>query len=275
MTMSQTPPPQSAPPVSGPLTSGPPVAAGQAAPPAAGQQGPVIWSKLESTDFASPVSEFVGILEKEPYSETNNFGNLNIVMEFHNCNVMFSDETYPHTKVKVSIKHSEYKNSGWGVFTEDVLAKFGIKTVDELAAKHPLIPGVIVHLYKQKERVFGYDNKQGINLQGNAWRIVDTYVAGTDLSTVAPVTGTPNAPTGGLEPKVFTAPAPTAGNALEEAITLLHGKTDGEFYAGALAHPVIKGDAGIMAQINGGTFIPTMIASGRIGQNQGRYYKLS
>ena len=110
---------------------------------------------------------------------------------------------------------------------------------------------------------------------GRAWHVMHVLDDGYAAETIIGVFGTPSAPTGGLSSEPFPDEAQAGVSGLAQAVELLHGKTADEFYAAAQNDPTIKADVGVMMQVNGQTFINTQVAAGKIGENQGRFYKIN
>ena len=253
-----------------------------AAPPGVASQSPsgnIGWGKIDpSQDFQTPVTEFVGTLEKV-YTQQSPFQRdgkieINNVLEFENCIILASDEPYPYSKVTLQIKDSNRMNSGWGVFSDTLREKFGLKTIDELALKPPT-PGMRFWLCMQSDRVFFRNARKKEMGTGRAWHVMHVLDDGYAAETIIGVFGTPSAPTGGLSSEPFPDEAQAGVSGLAQAVELLHGKTADEFYAAAQNDPTIKADVGVMMQVNGQTFINTQVAAGKIGENQGRFYKIN
>ena len=243
------------------------------------QHSQIEWGKIDpNQDFQIPVTEFVGTLAKvyrkqSPFQTNEKITYIN-VLEFENCRILASDEPYPYNKIMLQIKDSNRISSGWGVFQDDLRGLFGFETLDELAQSPPT-PGMRFWLCLQLDRVFFRNSRKQELGTGSAWRVMKVLEDSDNQDSITGVFGTDQAPTGGLSDEPFPQQAQTGISVLEHALNILHGKTNEEFYSAAINDVTIKTDTGIMMQINGQTFINTQVAAGRIGENQGRFYKIS
>ena len=236
-----------------------------------------------------PVTEFIGTYikkdwEPSPFRDNNGQVRMRHVLHFEDCVVLNSDEPYPYKTVKLNFNHSERMNSFWGIFCDDLRELHGHATADEFQATGGFVPGTRLWMCIQQERVlWGNPRKREINIQ-NCWRAISLFAEGDTEPTFGEgVFNTDKEPTGGYSKEPFpdTPASPVVGqtqvptSGLDRALELLHSKTAAEFMAAAMADPTVTADAAVMMQINGQTFINTQIAAGRVGENQGRFYKIN
>jgi hypothetical protein len=191
-----------------------------------------------------PLVKFTGVLDSF-YDEEDNFSNTQIHLQFTDLDVEEAAEPYPFPIAELTIKYSNYKNSGWGIFSQS-LAKC-IADDEDLAdiVGRPLTlgytPGHDLGFKDNNWQPEVDDNGNAINESERPNVVIDAWeVLGVD--GVSAATGT-----------------------VEDVLAgLLDGKTRAEFNRAAMTDPTVKaqGAAFIKKQITSKAFITEALNSG-------------
>jgi len=187
---------------------------------------------LVDLEAGTPLRKFEGDLDSY-YPEERTFGTF-VVLNFKNVKVEKSVEPYNFPIATISIKLSNKKNSGWGIFGESLAALLpeGQDIKDTLGMRYGL--------EMEEGHIYGQDRTTGDNMVGNPWKV---YKLGGAIAGAAATT------------------------AIAEAKKLLDGKTRAEFNQLAYANPVIRQDPAFQRSITDKSFINSMLQLGEFTED--------
>jgi len=196
---------------------------------------------LVDTEFGTPLREFKGRL-KEYYPEEQRYGTF-VILNFIDLEVLRSAEPYNFPIASLSIKLSNRKRSGWGIFG------------DTLAALLPEDQDIkdcvnrMMHLEMEEGHVYGQDRTTGEDMVGNPWHVLDIE--------------------GGAAPGVALT------SAKDRATELLIGKTRAEFNKAAYADPIIRKDTALQRAITDKSFINSLLQLGTVMEDENGVFQLA
>lgn len=199
---------------------------------------------LVDSEFGTPLREFKGNL-KEYYPEERQYGDKGsttvVILNFTDVEVIRSVEPYNFPIATISIKLSNKKRSGWGIFA-DSLAELLPPDAD---IKDCI--GKMLTLKMEEGHVYGQDRTTGDDMVGNPWHVIEVE--------------------GG---SAVGAPLP---NAKDRAKELLIGKTKADFNKAAYADPIIRKDTALQRAITDKSFINSLIQLGEVEEDENGVFK--
>jgi len=195
---------------------------------------------LTDSEFGTPLREFSGVLDNY-YPEDRQFGTV-VVLNFKEIEVIRTVEPYNFPIATISIKLSNKKRSGWGIFADSLA---------ELLPEDQDIKDCVgkrMTLEMEEGHVYGQDRTTGDDMVGNPWH--------AKALEGATATG---------------ASVPTAKDRAEE---LLIGKTRAEFNKAAYADPLIRKDTALQRAITDKSFINSLVQLGEIVEDENGVFQL-
>ena len=201
---------------------------------------------LVDSEFGTPLRRFYGVLDSY-YPEEQKFGTV-VVLHFKDVEVAdFEDgrpgsvEPYNFPIATISIKLSNKKKSGWGVFG-DSLAELlpPDQDIKDCVGKR-------MGLFMEEGHVYGQDRQTGDDLVGNPWHAFE-------------LEGRAVSPSG--------AAMPTAKDRAKELLTEKGGKTRAEFNKAAYADPLIRKDTALQRSITDKSFINSLVQLGEVAEDE-------
>lgn len=219
------------------------------------------FKNLES-GFGTPVVEFTGLLSEVGPPRSTRFG-WQMPLSFVRCNILTSDAPYPHSDVKVEIKHSQAVNSAWGKFGKSVAAVMGV-TMEEADPK--ILVGQWLHMYRFEE-TFG---RTGNIMKGWVWNCAAIITENAKVEPVASMAV--SSATVSVQPAQPEQPkAPLSVEA--HALSLLDDKTTEAFFQVAILDTTLRSDATFYATILSGAFPKSMELTKKVTiDNTGVYH---
>lgn len=199
-----------------------------------------------------PLVKFSGVLDSY-YDEEDNFSNTQVHLNFTDMEVEEAVEPYPFPIAELTVKYSNYKRSGWGIFAESLA-----KCLGDDEDLPDLIGRKVTMAYTQGHDM-GFKDKNWqaeVDDDGNATNESErpnVVIAAWEVIAVDGV----GAGTAGVSP-------------YDRLIELLDGKTRAEFNKAALSDPLIKaqGVAYIKAQITSRVFVSDAIKDGLFTEDE-------
>lgn len=188
---------------------------------------------VDSEFGGTPLRKFTGVLDSY-YPEDRTFGT-QVILNFKDVEVLESVEPYNFPTATISIKLSNKKNSGWGVFSESVAALLPEdQDIKDCIGKRIGMEMEVGHEY-------GTDRQTGEPMLGNPWKVfeLEGVVAGAKVTT-----------------------------ATDRAKELLAGKTRAEFNKAAYADPIIRKDTALQRAITDKSFINSLIQLGEFTEDE-------
>jgi len=166
-----------------------------------------------------------------------------VVLHFTDIEVTRSAEPYNFPTATLSIKLSNKKRSGWGIFG-DSLAELLPEDQDVKDCV-----GKMMHLDMEEGHVYGQDRNTGEDLVGNPWKVVELEGVVAGKAGVA---------------------IPTAKDRAKE---LLVGKTRAEFNKAAYADPIIRKDTSLQRAITDKSFITSLVQLGEVEEDENGVFR--
>ena len=220
-------------------------------------QGLVTVRNLKDLEFGgTPLRKFYGILESI-YPEERTFGpgsspQIHNVLNFKEVEVIETVEPYNFPIAVISIKASDKKSSGWGLFGESLL-KFLSEDEDIKDCV-----GRKFGLEMEVGHVYGKDRQTGEDMTGNPWLVFELEGASAEA---------PAAKDGKVKVKV------TAGERAEE---LLDNKTRAEFNKSFYADPLCRKDTALQRSVTDKSFINSLVQLGKFTEDEdGVFHKVN
>jgi hypothetical protein len=158
------------------------------------------------------------------------------------------------------------QNSAWGLFGISAAKALGVE-VENLELS--MLANQTVHLLRHDNHSFGVNRQTGKEMTGNIWELVHIVLPGETYEPKAsaptpPVAQDSSAPNPGL--------TPNSEEAYNTAVTLLEGRTRGDFFNAALSDEGIKSDIALVQGIASGSFLQGLLDTGRaVEQDDGTY----
>jgi len=195
---------------------------------------------LVDSEFGTPLRKFYGILDSY-YPDKGTYGN-RVVLNFKDVEVLevAEGQVYEFPIAQIPIKHSNRKNSAWGVFGDSL-----IKCIPEDQDIKDCL-NKRMGLEMELGHVYGTDRATGEELTGNPWTVFE------------------------VEGAVAAGAATTS--ATEQAKSLLDGKTLAEFNKIAYADPIIRKDVDLQRAITDKSFVKAMVATGEFTKDDSDVY---
>lgn len=208
-----------------------------------------------------PVKKFRGrLLAAVPRQETTNFDNKPatrtvVDLKYDDCTIIevTPGEAYPYQTVEITIRYSDRKNSGWGVFAGSLAPKIPAdKDIWDCVGSEMEMHSVTHQFGYSRDRFIddptgaieestGQVEKVPMPLMSDCWEVQTISMNG-----------------------VGSGPSANGASAVEAALRLLEGKTEAEFNGAAFQDPVIKTDPSVSSMILARSFITTQTATGRV-----------
>ena len=167
-------------------------------------------------------------------------GKMRVKLEFVDLDMdtLESDEPYLFPVCELPITYSKKKTSGWGVFSESLIALVHAESDLDDAI------GNVMTIEREDKHLF-FTAKDGTKAEGTVWRVIAMQGVGTAPSATAPA-------------------GAAVGDPDEIALVILSGKTADEFKQAALSDPVLKGLPDTIISIVSGGFLTKMEAAKRV-----------
>ncbi len=248
---------------------------------------------FESGFQRSPLRDFTGRLMSIT-GHMVTFGNtgrssLEILYNFNEVEVLpgGSTEPYPFPAAQIGIFQSTRDKSNMGYFAKSVdnIINAGVAenepetladgSPNPAIKKQDYLIGKVLHMKLTGGHMIWDGNaKDATNLKGKempkeCWEVLAVDGIGAAPTIPLPVAGMP-VPAASPQPVVVkvTQPVGAAGQALK----LLHGKTEQQFYQVAFADPVIKGDGNMVSAILARNFLSPLEVAGTVTKDASGIY---
>lgn len=210
-----------------------------------------------------PATDFVGRVIRVT-TALNNFKSWVARIDFDDVQVFSSTAPWTNKELSLEIKISKNEPSAWSIFGDSLAEVFKVK-------REQLDPNKLVGNYfhmQQSEVDFGVDRKTGTLTKGRVWKVLGITTSGVPVKLpVAPVTSmasTLASPNGAI--KI---------SALDQAIKLLGGRTQEEFFGMAISDPIVREDAAVLTKVAQGTLIAELISSGKAVKGADNKYTIT
>ncbi len=197
--------------------------------------------KLVDSDYGTPLRHFKGVL-KEYAPEDKTFGTF-VNFNFTDVEVIHSVEPYNFPIATISIKLSNKKKSGFGIFGDSL----AVLLPDDQDLKDCV--GKVMTLKMEEGHVYGKDRNTGEDMVGNPWSVIELEGAAAPAEGVA------------------------LQSAADRAKELLIGKTRADFNKAAYADPIIRKDTGLQRSITDKSFINSLVQLGKVHEDENGVFK--
>jgi len=188
------------------------------------------------SDWGLPVTAFDGKLDSYA-TEKSKWDAMMCNLNFVDIDNVESTEPYPYPIVQIPIKLSQKKNSAWGIFAT---------SLDKLIPEGEDLKDQVGKRLKMASRVHTYGkNDAGEDMAGVVWEVQE--IVGTGK---------------------------VKGNAIQQALKLLNGKTAAEFGQKVFTDPIVKSDPKVLQTIINKTFITAMEESGKVTKDKEGVYHI-
>jgi len=185
--------------------------------------------------FQNPLRDFWGKLDHWVPRRDERYNRTIIDLGFTELRVVASVEPYKLPTTQISIPHSTYLTSSWGVFATSV-NKF--LTEEE---EWTVLEGATLHMVLTDNHNFGTARDTNEPIIRSCWEVVEVQGRETGGGAISPI---------------------------QKALDLLDGKSDQDYYQVALADPIIKKDGNLVTQLLNNTFLPAVEASGQAKKDE-------
>jgi hypothetical protein len=217
----------------------------------------------------TPLREFWGKLDSITGSMIERFQppRLEVTYNFSELEVIEATEAYPFPIAQIPVMHSNRKQSAMGILGASIDRIINVDVPDEAQEGfkgQDYLIGKRTH-WKMTGGHMMWDGKTKTEVARECWEVVE--VEGEAAEPVMPVQSTPITPTPAAKPtgKVTS---------ITEALRLLDGKTDQQFFQAAFVNPTIKADGKLVTQIVNRQFLGPLVEAGQFTVDEsGVYHK--
>ena len=204
-----------------------------------------------------PLVRFSGTLDSY-YDEEDKWATTQVHLQFADLDVEEAVEPYPFPITEFTIKYSNYKNSGWGIFAESLAKCIG---------EDEDLPDLV-----GRKVTMGYTPGHDLGFKDNNWQ-VDVDDEGNAINEDE----RPNVIIDAWEVLGVDGVSAASGTVEDVLAGLLDGKTRVEFNRAAMTDPTVKaqGAGFIKAQITSKAFINEALSSGAFVEEDGVFHTVA
>jgi len=200
---------------------------------------------------ATPLRHFRGVFDEYKAELVTRFTppRTYVNLMFSEVDVIESTEPYPFPIAQLSIPFSDREVSTWGV-----LAKSAVKFLEEKEDISNLEGKVLEMKFTGGHMM--WDGKQGKETPRECWEVIG--ISGSGVATLAE--GKQQVDTNASR---------------NRAVELLDGKTEQEWNQAVFTDPITKADPALLTTIIDRSFIPTMVAAGKVSKDDKGIYHIT